>query len=352
MGDKLGAKFEANEWLAQIQEEIIEPERRICDAHHHLWHYPNLKPVAKYMLDDLLADISGGHKVVSTVYAECGSMYRAQGPKAMRSLGETEFVNGVAAMCDSGSYQNPENQLNTRVALGIVGYVDLTQGDAAGAVLDAHIALTPRFKGIRHVNAWSPSSAVKDSHTHPPEFLLSDARFMAGFAQLAQRNLSFDAWLYHTQINELTELAQRFPETTIVIDHFGGPLGIGRYAGKGAEIFAAWKADFANLAKCENVVAKLGGILMPVNGFGFHKRERPANSDELVSATRDYYLHAIDCFGPERCMFESNFPMDRLSCSYTVLWNYFKKLVADFSEVDKCALFHDTASRVYRLNTG
>jgi len=237
----------------------------------------------------------------------------------------------------------------TRVAAGIVSLADLTLGSAVGDVLDAHIAASPRFRGIRHAAGWDASDDVRNSHTNPPQGLLGRADFRAGFAELGKRGLSFDAWLYHPQIPELTALAQAFPGTTIVLDHFGGPLGIGPYEGRREPIKAQWKKDLAALARCTNVVAKLGGLVMPINGFGFHKAERPASSDELVAATRDYYLHAIDCFGPDRCMFESNFPVDKASCSYAVLWNSFKKLAAPFSEAEKSALFHDTATRVYRV---
>jgi len=340
----------SDNWLAQVREEIFDPQRMICDAHHHLFHYPNVDPPTKYMLEDFLGDISSGHKVVSTVYAECGSMYRTRGLEALRSLGETEFVLGVAAMCDSGTYVNTHSNLVTRVGIGTVGYVDLTAGSAVGDILDAHLAITTRFKGIRHVSAWDASPEIRKSHTRPPELLLSDKKFREGFAELAPRGLSFDAWLYHPQILELVDLAQCFPETCIIIDHFGGPIGIGPYKGRRAEILAQWKLDIAELAKNKNVVAKLGGLLMPINGFGLHKAELPPTSDALANLTRDYYLHMIDCFGPERCMFESNFPVDRVSCSYTVLWNSFKKLVADFSESDKNDLFHDTANRIYRLD--
>ena len=190
---------------------------------------------------------------------------------------------------------------------------------------------------------------MRNSHTNPPPGLLADAAFRRGFAELGKRGLTFDAWLYHPQLRELIDLARAFPETPIVLDHFGGPLGIGPYEGKRAEIFAAWKRDFRELAGCPNVVAKLGGLVMPLNNFGFHRRERPATSAELVEATRDWYLHAIDCFGPSRCMFESNFPVDKASGSYAVLWNSFKRLTAGFSAADTAALFHDTAARFYGL---
>ena len=328
-----------SDWLDQVQEGIVEPDLPICDPHHHLWDHPN----HRYLLDELLADLGGGHKVVSTVFMECMSMYRAAGPEALRPVGETEFVNGIAAMSASGGYGG------SRVCAAIVGYADLTLGAAVGEVLDAHMAASERFRGIRHASGWDASDAVRNSHTNPKRGLLADRAFGDGLRELGKRGLTFDAWLYHPQLPELTALARAFPEQPIVVDHFAGPLGIGPYAGKRAEIFAAWKPNMAALAECPNVVAKLGGLAMPINGFGFHKRERPPGSDELAAATRDYYLHAIDCFGPERCMFESNFPVDRQSCSYAVLWNSFKKIAAGFSPSEKAALFHDTAARVYRV---
>lgn len=320
-------------------EEILEPALPIVDPHHHLWDHPK----HRYLLDELLADTGSGHRVVATVFVECLSMYRASGPPAMRPVGETEFVNGIAAMSESGRYGA------TRVAAGIVGFADLTQGDGVGAVLDAHVAASSRFRGIRHAAGWDASDEVRNSHTNPPRGLYLDAAFRRGFAELAKRRLTFDAWLYHPQMAELTDLARAFPDTTIVLDHFGGPLGIGPYAGKRADVFASWKVDIAALARCPNVVVKLGGLLMPLNGFGFHKRDAPASSAELADATRDWYRHTIDCFGPERCMFESNFPVDKVSASYRVLWNAFKRIAAGFTPAEKAALFHDTAARVYRL---
>ena len=326
-------------WLAQVQEDILEPELPICDPHHHLWDHAQ----SRYLLDELLADVDSGHNVVSTVFMECAAMYRAGGPDALRPLGETEFVNGIAAMSASGGYGEG------RMCAAIVGFVDLTLGAAAGDALDAHMAASGRFRGIRHASGWDASDTVRNSHTNPTQGLLADETFRAGFRELGKRGLTFDAWLYHTQLPELVDLARSFPHQPIVLDHFGGPLGIGPYEGRRAEILEQWKVDVAALAECPNVVAKLGGLVMPINGFGFHKRDKPATSDELVAATRDYYLHMIDCFGADRCMFESNFPVDKQSCSYPVLWNSFKKIAAGCSASEKAALFHDTAVRVYRV---
>jgi len=206
-----------------------------------------------------------------------------------------------------------------------------------------------RFRGIRHAGGFDASPDVRNSHTNPPADLYESAQFREGFARLSELGLSFEAWQYHPQMPMVISLAKAFPQTTIILDHFGGPLGIGPYEGHRAEIFDQWKKHITELARCPNVVAKLGGINMPVNGFGWHRRPAPPTSDELVSATRDYYLHTIDQFGPQRCMFESNFPVDRVSCSYAVLWNSFKKIAAGFTADEKAQLFRRTAAEVYRL---
>ncbi|MEM1436727.1 MAG: amidohydrolase family protein [Pseudomonadota bacterium] len=328
-----------NQWLEQVTEPILEPDLPICDPHHHLWDHPQ----SRYLLDDLLADTGSGHNVVSTVFVECMSMYRAAGPEPMKSLGEVEFVNGVAAMAASGQYGA------TRACAGIVSYADLTLGAAVGDVLDAHQAASSRFRGIRHAASWDPSPDVRNAHTNPPRHLLEAPEFRAGMAELGKRGLSFDAWIFHPQIPELTALARACPDVTIVFDHFGGPLGIGPYQGHRLEIFDQWRRDLKELASYENVVAKLGGLVMPINGFGLHKQTVPPGSDQIVELTEPYYRHAIDVFGPDRCMFESNFPVDKQSVSYPVLWNAFKKLVADASPAEKAALFRDTAERVYRI---
>ena len=333
-------------WLDRTQEATLEPELPICDPHHHLWDHREIvhPPERRYLLDDLLRDTGSGHNVVSTVHIEVRQMYRADGPKAMRPVGETEFVNGIAAMSASGRY-GP-----TRVAAGIVGHADLTLGDAVKPVLEAHLAAGGgRFRGIRYSVSWVAGDEIRNAATNPPEGLYADPQFRRGFACLAPLGLSFEGWLYHPQIGELTDLARAFPDTTIVLDHFGGPLGIGPYADRRAEILAQWRKDIAELAQCPNVVAKLGGINMPLNGFGWHERDRPPTSQQLSESTAPYYEHCIERFGPARCMFESNFPVDKVSCGYNILWNSFKRLTADFAADERASLFHDTATRVYRL---
>jgi len=333
-----------HEWLALTSEAPLEPELPICDPHHHLWDLQPARVAPRYLLDEILADAGAGHNVVSTVFIECGAMYKPDGPEALRPIGETEFVNGIAAMSASGIYGK------ARVCAGIIGTANLRLGAAVGEVLDAQIAAGGgRFRGIRRAAAWDADPRVPSHRTNPGPGLFQRDDFRAGFAQLAPRRLTFEAWCYHRQIPDVTALARAFPETTIILNHFGGPLGVGAYAGKAQEVFAAWRPLISELATCPNVVAKLGGINMEMNGFGWHERPKPPSSRELCDATRHYYEFTIEKFGADRCLFESNFPVDMASCSYTVLWNSFKRLTATYAAAEKAALFHDTAARVYRL---
>ena len=327
-------------WLDLVSEEILEPDRQICDPHHHLWD----RNGSRYLLDEILTDIGTGHRVVSTVFVECDSMYSADLPSHLAPVGETEFVQGVAAMSSSGQYGE------CRVADGIVSFADLTLGTRVREVLDNHMAAAPRrFKGIRHATGWHRDVAIRNSHSNPVEHLMLADDFQEGFAVLGEMGLSFDAWCYHTQIDEFVALARSHPGVTIILDHFGGPLGIGPYEGRGDDVYAEWREKVTPLADLPNVFFKLGGINMKINGFGWHRRERPASSDELVDRTGPYYDYCINTFGAERCMFESNFPVDRESVSYAILWNAFKKIAADRTEQEKDDLFIETARRVYRL---
>jgi L-fuconolactonase len=332
------------EWLDLTVEETLEPDLPICDPHHHLWDRRDPYVIPRYLLDEILVDVTCGHNILSTVHIECGSMYRATGPEEMRSVGETEFANGIAAMSASGLYGN------TLVAAGIVGAAELTLGAAVGPVLDAHIAASPdRFRGIRHQATWDASDEVPNGRTNPVAHIYSNAIFREGFATLAPRGLSFEGWCYHPQLPDLIDLARAFPDTMIILNHFGGPIGVGPYAATRDQDFPVWKQAIVDLASCPNVVAKLGGLNMEINGFAWHAQERPPSSQVLMEATRDYYEHTIEQFGAGRCMFESNFPVDKLSCSYNILWNSFKRLTAGYSVADRADLFHKTAKRIYRL---
>ncbi|HEX3574978.1 MAG TPA: amidohydrolase family protein [Rhodopila sp.] len=330
-----------DDWLARRTETILEPGLPIVDPHHHLWERPDWV----YMLDDLLADINSGHNIVATVFVQCRSMHRASGPEAFRPVGETEFVNGVAAMSASGGY-GP-----TQICAGIVGHVDLRNGDASRAVLEAHIrAGGGRFRGIRHITAWDADSGLMNPAYAPPPRLMYDETFRKGFACLAPLDLSFDAWLYHPQIPDVTALARAFPDTRICLNHVGGPLAIGPYAGRRPEIFETWSKSIRDLAACPNVVVKLGGMAMRINGWDFHTKAEPPSSAELAAAWKPYVETCIEAFGASRCMFESNFPVDKGSYGYAVFWNACKILAQGASAAEKADLFSGTAARFYRLD--
>jgi predicted TIM-barrel fold metal-dependent hydrolase len=328
------------DWLALREEEILDPGRPIVDPHHHLWD----RGGQRYLIDEIASDIASGHNVIATVYVEARSMYRARGPEAFRPVGEVEFANGAAAMSASGGYGPAV------VCAGIVGHVNLLLGEGAKAVLEAEIiAGQGRFRGIRHSSAWDADASVAGMYATRPSGLLLDPTFRKGFACLAPLALSFDAWLFHPQIGELTDLARAFPDTRIVLDHCGGPAGIGSYANRREEIFVIWKRSIQEIAKSPNVVVKLGGLAMRLLGYDFHDRPMPPSSEELAAAWRPYMDTCIEAFGPERCMFESNFPPDKGQCSYQVIFNAFKRIAAPYTEVERTMLFSKTAMDVYRL---
>jgi predicted TIM-barrel fold metal-dependent hydrolase len=258
------------DWLALTREEPLEPELSICDPHHHLWDKRPSEVAERYLLDEILDDIEGNHNIVSTVFIECAAMYRADGPEPLRPVGETEFVAGIAAMAASGIY-GP-----TRVAAGIVGTADLRLGDAVAEVLDAHLAASGgHFRGIRQMAAWDPDPALPVPRGALGAGLLQRPDFRAGYRHLAPRQLTFEAWVYHPQLPEVTALARAFPDTTIILEHFGGPVGIGSYAGCAHEVYAEWRASIAELARCPNVVAKLGcTTLLDLNEFRWPERPR------------------------------------------------------------------------------
>ena len=329
------------EWLDRVREPILEPGLPIVDPHHHLWDRPGWR----YLLDDLLADTQAGHNVVATVFVQCRAMHRADGPEALRPVGETEFVNGVAAMSASGGYGA------SRICAGIVGTTDFRLGDGVQDVLEAHIrAGGGRFRGIRHISAHDVDPTFGNPNYAPPAGMLGQADFRQGFSRLAPLGLSFDAWMYHPQLDELTSLARAFPDTRIVLDHVGGPLAIGAYAGKRNEVFPVWAKSIRQLAECPNVHVKLGGLGMRINGYDFAENSDPPTAQILADSWRPYIETCIAAFGTSRCMFESNFPVDKGSYSYVAYWNACKILAKGASAEEKANLFSRTAARFYRID--
>jgi L-fuconolactonase len=327
------------EWLAKLREDIIEPEQPIVDPHHHLWR---ARP-DRYLLEDLVADTASGHNVLSTVFIQCGSAYRKDGPEHMRPVGETEFVAAIAAATETGAYGA------FRACPGIVGQADCRLGAQIDEVLEAHIqAGGGRFKGIRHSGTYDPDIAPTAPPGAPPG-LYRDTDFQRGFARLHKYGLTFEAWLYHPQLADLTDLLRGAQDQKVVLNHFGGPLGVGPHKTQRQEVFAQWSASIRELAKNPNLHIKLGGLAMVVNGFGYHEQALPASSGEMATAWRPFMETAIEAFGTDRCMFESNFPVDKGMCSYPVLWNAFKRIAAGCSADEKANLFHRTAVRFYSL---
>ena len=333
------------EWLAQITEEIIDPEQRIVDPHHHLW--PGVSSDSsensnQYLLEDLWADTGSGHNVTNTVFIDCSQCYWNSTDQALNPVGETEFVKKIA----DESKADPKQATIS----GIVGHVDMLLGFEAERVLEKHLEIGQElFKGIRHAGGWDPHPDVRNSHHDACEGLYLQPNFLDGLQTLAKLGYVFEAWQYHHQIPQITELAKQFPDLIIILNHFSGPLGIGPYENKHADIFPQWQKDLKELSLHENVFAKLGGLAMPVNGFGFHIQDKPPTSDEFILKQKAYYETALEYFTPKRCMFESNFPVDKTSISYPVLWNAFKKLATSYSASEKDQLFYKTASTVYRI---
>ncbi len=328
-----------NGWHDQIREAIIDPVREIVDPHHHLW--PD-RLGSVYELSELWADTGSGHNVTKTVFIECGAGYDRGNAGPFDPVRETEYVAGLAAQ----AAREPDR---AQIA-AIVAHADLClPPDVLGDVLDAHQAASPLFRGIRHAGAFDPERDQIMFRGGEIPHLYLNADFQRGVAMLGARGMTYDTWHFHPQNGEFLQLARACPDTTIILDHFGTPMGTVRFAGQREERFAQWQEEMSLIAQCPNVVAKLGGLAMPVNGFGWDGRDTPPGSDELVAAQAHYYHHMIDVFGPDRCMFESNFPVDKLSVSYPVYWNAMKKIAARYDEAAKTAMFSGTAARVYRL---
>jgi predicted TIM-barrel fold metal-dependent hydrolase len=323
-------------WLSKHTELILDPGLPIVDPHHHLW----IRDGNVYLMPDLLEDIASGHDIVATVFEECHAMYRASGPIAEQSLGETEFVTGVAAMGASGAF-GP-----SRPCARMIGRVDLLLGRRAGPLLERHlIASGGRFAGIRQSTAWDGNDRIHK--VVPTPGMLLDPTFRAGFAALAALGLVFDAWVYHPQLHEVADLAAAFPNTQIVLNHAGSPILGGPYAADRAKVFTDWKAGMAALARHQNVTVKLGALPIRLPGAGAAAKDTPPSSEEVAAAWRPWLETSIDLFGAERCMFESNFPVQKRWCSYQVVWNAFKRLAANATASEKTALFAGTAARVY-----
>ena len=334
--DRPGAEHQA--WIDQVQEEALEPDLPICDPHHHLW-LDKGHTGWPYTLDDLHADTEAGHNIVRTVFLECHAEYRREGPRHLRPVGETEFVLAQAER-STGSGK-------AEIA-AIMGNADVSLGDAVEEVLAAHEeAGGGRFRGIRYITA-------QDDHPPlgmGPSAAMDDPAYLGGVRKVGAMGYTYDAMVYHPQLPELAAVARACPDTPIVIDHLGAILGTGPYKDRRDEILAQWRASMSELAACPNTFLKVGGIGMPMMGFRWDRQEVPPTSAELAAPWSEPLQWVINEFGPDRCMFESNFPVDKRGAGYVVLWNAFKRIAADggYSAAEKRDLFHDSAARAYRL---
>lgn len=345
---------------AGLTEKILDPDLPIIDPHHHLWDWPEallssrpdqqhgfnevLRRAMRYLFHEFMADLSSGHNIRATVFVQCTAMYKADGPEHFKPIGETEFVNGIAAMSASGLFGD------TRMCAGIVGHVDLTAGAIVSEVLEGHLrAGGGRFRGIRHTASYDADPDVLGPLNRVGAGLYATEEFRQGYSQLGKYGMSFDSWLLEPQIPDLYELAKAHPNIPVILDHVGTPLGLASYKGKREERFPIWRENIKKLAQLPHVNVKLGGLAMPFCNFPSFLQSPPASSAQLASEWRPYIEACIEAFGVERCMFESNFPVDLGSCSYPILWNAFKVLAKNYSPAEKTALFSGTAKRVYRL---
>ena len=338
--------FGGNDWLDLTTEPALEPDLPICDPHHHFWDLRTQRiPYQRYLLHELAADTNSGHNVRSTVFVEARSMYRADGPEELRSVGEVEFVQGLAAAADTGLY-GP-----CKAAAAIVGHANLHLADRVEPVLEALQAASPnRFRGIRHSVTWDPNPQVENTAAIAQANQLGSETFLAGARVLSRMGLSLEGWMYHPQLPELGAFARAVPDLTIILNHIGGLQRVGPYANRDDEVLADWRSGIAAVAECPNVNMKLGGIGMPRTGFDWHLRETPIGSEELAESMSPLMNYCIEQFGPSRCMFESNFPVDKVSFSYNIMYNAFKRLSSGYSASERADMFHDTAARVYRIN--
>ncbi len=327
------------DWLAQLTEPVLDPSRRIVDPHHHLW----TRPESFYGPDDLAADIGeSGHNIVATVLVEGHAHYRPDGEPLLRPVGEVE--NAMRAAAAGRALGHPG------ICAGIVAYADLSAGDRVAVVLDAMQDVTGEsLKGIRFNTVSHPDPSARGSMFNFPPGMLLTPDVRTGLTHLVDRGLSFDGWMYHTQLGDLEAIARDFPDLQIVLNHLGGPLHIGPYRTRQAEVFDFWRVSLESLAVFPNISIKLGGFGMKFFGFEFHTRDVPPDSDTFAAAIRPYTDVCLSLFGADRCMFESNFPVDKASVSAKTLWNAYKKVSASCSEAEKEQLFSLTAERCYRL---
>lgn len=334
------------DWLEKVREPALEPEIPICDCHHHLWDMGGNTYLNGEFQRDMKSGLSGEetHNVVSTVFVECTTSYDDAPESYARYMGETRFAEQLAEESDRQTQPAP------RIAAAIIARADVNGHETLPLAIAAHQAISPgRFRGFRHVVNWDPEPEIGQGHSNPGPQLLLDRDFQSGAAILSEHGLLFETVALHTQLDEVIAFSRKLPRLKIVLNHMGCAVGVGRFSDQRDAVFKDWSEKMSALARCENVYVKLGGFNMARYGFAWHTRPTPPTSDELAEVTGRYYRTVIDRFGPERCMFESNFPMDKISCSYGVLWNAYKKITAPLPGASRRQLFCDTAETLYSI---
>lgn len=290
-----------------------------------------------YLTQDYVADLADVAEVVGLVHVEAGWVVKEPtGP-----VDETRWVDGLAPVGNVGM-------------LGIVANADLTLGERVEDVLVAHLEASTRVRGIRDLLAWHPSREIMNTTDDPERSRQAD--FRRGFEMFSKYGLNFETSIFSTQLTEMVELARTFPEQPILVCHMatpvavGGPIGeVGRTADERARIRGEWAEGIARLAECANVWMKLSGLLMPICGFGFERRSARPSVDELVATVGPFIDHVIDAFGPERCMFGSNFPVDKPSAPLPTLLQAYRLIVEGLPDEAQNRLFVGTAQEFYRL---
>lgn len=328
--------FRSGKDVSEQAQDFNQRVPRFIDPHHHLWD----RGGERYLVDEFSVDLAVVGSPEGTVYVECLNSYRESGSKHLRSLGEAQFFVDLI--------RDPDSALRN-IVTGFVGNGDLALGHDLADVLDGYADIAGEsFRGVRYCVAWDKDERIHTAfETH--RGMLLQSNLGDSVAYLRHRGLSLDLWVYFTQLDEVKHFLAKNPGVEVVLNHCGGPIGVGRFAGKREEVFCSWRKGLADVAAHEEVCIKFGGLGMALAGFGWHKRDKWPVISDYVQAWRPYFDVCLELFGPERIMFESNFPVDRKGCDYGSLWSAFLGLADNLSDSERDALFFSTARRVYRL---
>lgn len=321
------------DWLALGHEDVLAPEQPILDAHHHLWD----RPEGRYAAGEFQRDVAQGHDIRASIFVQCRTGYRENGPVGFQPVGEVETI---LKWCQ----EYPSHPV------GIIAFADLQLGDAVCPVLDA-LAAAGKGKvcGIRNTTAYHPHPMIRSNPRPTPEGLLRSDAFKAGARVLAEKGLCLDIWAYQTQLADVCALAQAVPDLTIIVNHCGGPLGVGPYRRDDPRTFHEWRTALGRVAELPNTHIKIGGFGLTVMGYAYARHPFPPHSKALAADWAPYFETCTELFGIKRALFESNFPVDKGQFSYRALWNAFKRLSAELDDDARNDLFWRNAASCYRI---